>query len=66
MPRSRSPSPTSSLGADYSFVGVDFDGEASEETEDEVSRLAQDLHHQMREYWGQRYDAEYDPNFSTT
>ena len=60
VPRSRSPSPAPTLGAEFSVVEVDYDGDASDETEDEVSRLAQELHSEMREFWNERYDGEYD------
>ena len=37
-------------------------GEASDKTEDEVSRRAQDLHNEMRTYWNQQYDGAYYKN----
>ena len=50
---SRSPSPTPTARAQA-------DGEAIDDPEDEISQRAQALHSEMREYWNQRYDEDYD------
>ena len=49
------------LSPEGSSAMSEGEGEANDETENEVSRRAQELHSEMREYWGQRYDVEYDP-----
>eukprot|EP00959_Pyramimonas_sp_CCMP1952_P458038 9475975-Pyramimonas_sp.AAC.1 len=53
-PRSPSTSPPPSPTSEA-------DGTACDKPEDEASQRAQDLHKEMREYWGQRYDLDYDP-----
>ena len=62
VPQSRSPSlPTRSETADLSVARSEGEGEANDEPENDVSRRAQEVHSEMRQYWSQRYDADYDP-----